>query len=454
MIARFIQLYQKLHDILWVLDSKGFSPAQRRLIRALQITYLVYRDVTSGLLPLRAMSLVYTTLLSLVPLLAVSFSVLKGFGVHNQLEPALLNLLEPLGDKGVEITHNIIEFVEKINVGVLGALGLAFLLYTVVSMIQKIESSFNYTWRVSTHRSLVQRISNYLSVLTIGPVLVFAALGITATVMSSTIVQTLMSYPYIGALIEFGGRLVPYALIILAFTFIYIFIPNTKVKIAPAFIGAIVAGVMWQSAGWLFASFVVGATKYTAIYSALATLIIFMIWLYASWVITLIGTNIAYYVQNAEQCRLHPYEFSLSSRQEEKIALLIMALVGKHYYQGLKQWNEIDLAEYLSIPQQAIDQVLKSLFQARLLAETADDPPGLLPARPAEKISLAEILDVMRNEGELPDNEINVPSDRTIDQIYTQLETAIHESLKDKTLQDIANVEPNVVSALNNRHVS
>lgn len=452
MFVRLYNLYKQIHNILWVMDIRQFTPLKRRLIRAVQITYLVYRDVTSGLLPLRAMSLVYTTLLSLVPLLAVSFSVLKGFGVHNQLEPALLNLLEPLGEKGVEITNNIISFVEKINVGVLGALGLAFLIYTVISMIQKIESSFNYTWRVNTHRSLVQRISNYLSVLTIGPVLVFSALGITATVMSSTIVQTLMSYQYIGALIQFGGKLVPYALIILAFTFIYIFIPNTKVRVAPAFIGAIVAGVLWQSAGWLFASFVVGATKYTAIYSALATLIIFMIWLYASWVITLIGTNIAYYIQNSEQCRLHPYKFSLSSRQEERIALLIMALVGKHYYQGLKQWTDVDLAQYLAIPQQAVDKVLKSLFKAKLLTETANDPPCLLPARPAEKIKLAEIVDVIRNKGEMADNEISVPSDRVIDEIYQQLESAIHESLQDKTLQDISNVEPNVVPAIENRH--
>lgn len=454
MLPKIFQLYKKVYEILWISDINRFPLWKRRLIRAVQISYLVYRDVTSGLLPLRAMSLVYTTLLSLVPLLAVSFSVLKGFGVHNQLEPALLNLLEPLGEKGIEITHNIIGFVEKINVGVLGAIGLAFLIYTVISMIQKIETSFNYTWRVSNHRSLVQRISNYLSVLTIGPVLVFSALGITATVMSSAIVQTLLSYQYIGALIEFGGRLVPYCLIILAFTFIYIFIPNTKVKVFPAFIGAIVAGVLWQSAGWLFASFVVGATKYTAIYSALATLIIFMIWLYASWVITLIGANIAYYLQNSEQCRLHPFEFSLSSRQQEKIALLIMALVGKHFYQDLKRWTDINLAQYLNIPQQAIDQILKTLLNAKLLVETADDPPCLLPARPAEKIRLVEIMDVIRNEGELPGGEIKVPSDHTIDDIYKQLETAITQSLADKTLQDIANVEPNVVSAINTRNAS
>ena len=111
------------------------------------------------MLTLQAMSLVYTTLLSLVPLIAVSFSVLKGFGVHNQVEPMLSSVLAPLGDKGAEITSKIIEFVENTKAGVLGSLGLVLLFYTVVSLIQKIERSFNFTWRISKPRPFAQRFS-------------------------------------------------------------------------------------------------------------------------------------------------------------------------------------------------------------------------------------------------------------------------------------------------------
>ncbi len=149
---------------IWDVDPAALPAWAGGPMRLVHILYAVVRDLGDGMLRLRAMSLVYTTLLSLVPLLAISFSVLKGFGVHNQIEPMLLNFLAPLGEKGVEITEYIITFVERIKVGVLGAVGLGLLVYTVVSLMQKIERSFNDTWHVTRHRSLAQRFSGYLSV--------------------------------------------------------------------------------------------------------------------------------------------------------------------------------------------------------------------------------------------------------------------------------------------------
>ncbi|MCK7580267.1 MAG: YihY/virulence factor BrkB family protein [Chromatiales bacterium] len=172
-----------VYDLLWGSDLAAVSPLRRRLIRSARLVHAVVRDFADGQLTLRAMSLVYTTLLSLVPLLALSFSVLKGFGVHNQVRPALLAFLAPLGDKGVQITEQTIGFIDNIRVGVLGAVGLGLLIYTVTALLQKIELSFNYVWRVKRLRPLAQRFSQYLSVLTIGPVLVFSAIGITASLI-------------------------------------------------------------------------------------------------------------------------------------------------------------------------------------------------------------------------------------------------------------------------------
>ncbi len=147
-------------------------------LKGIRILYVIVRDLVQGQLTLRAMSLVFTTLLSLVPVIAVSFSVLKAFGVHNQVEPLLFGFLEPLGDKGVEVTNQIIGFVDNIKVGVLGAVGIAMLIYTAVSLIQKVEDTFNYTWHVQRSRSFATRFSSYLSVIIIGPVLVFSSLGV------------------------------------------------------------------------------------------------------------------------------------------------------------------------------------------------------------------------------------------------------------------------------------
>jgi len=240
------------------------------------------------------MTLVYTTILSLVPLLAIGFSVLKGFGVHEQLETALTQALLPLGDKGAEIGGRIVEFVDNVKVGVLGSVGLALLIYTVISLMQKIEGAFNFIWHVSQERPLAQRFSNYLSVILIGPVLVFSSLGVSASLQSTDLIKTLTAIEPFGSLINFAGTMLPFALVVGAFTFIYVFMPNTRVKLTSAFAGAFVAGLMWNMACVFFAKFGVSSAQYTAIYSAFAALIIFMLWLYIGWLVLLAGARAAY----------------------------------------------------------------------------------------------------------------------------------------------------------------
>ncbi|MDH3930474.1 MAG: YihY/virulence factor BrkB family protein, partial [Deltaproteobacteria bacterium] len=170
-----------LRKNVWEVELSSLPWWKSWLTRVLRVFYVVIRDLLEGQLTLRAMSLVYTTLLAMVPLLAVSFSVLKGFGVHNQIEPLLLNFLRPMGERGVEVTSRIIGFVDSVKAGVLGSVGFALLIYTVISLIQKIEQACNDTWQVNRSRPLSQKFSDYLSVILIGPLLVFSALGITAS---------------------------------------------------------------------------------------------------------------------------------------------------------------------------------------------------------------------------------------------------------------------------------
>jgi len=207
---QILQWYEWFIVQIWGDDLRELSGVRRWIIVPVRLLIVLTRQLLQGQLNLRAMSLVYTTLLSVVPLLAVSFSVLKGFGVHNQVEPLLTNFLAPLGPRGEELTGNIIGFVENIKVGVLGSLGLVLLLYTVVSLIQKVEASFNYVWQVERLRGLAQRFSNYLSVILIGPVLVFTALGVTATAMSNVLVQQLMSVEPFGYLFLTLTKFIPY----------------------------------------------------------------------------------------------------------------------------------------------------------------------------------------------------------------------------------------------------
>ena len=391
-------LLPKINKTLWLDDVSAFPVWKQKIIRLIRILIQVGRDLSGGMLTLRAMSLVYTTLLSFVPLIAVSFSVLKGFGVHNQVEPLLLTLLEPLGEKSIDITANIVGFVENMKIGVLGAMGLGMLMYTVISLIQKIESAFNFTWRISTVRNLSQRFSSYLSVIMVGPVLIFSAVGITASLKSQPIIDTIQNLPFAGEFIQLAGKFLPYVLIIAAFSFVYVLVPNTRVKVKSALYGAIVAGIMWRWTGALFASFAAGSTSYTAIYSSFAILLLFMIWLYLGWLILLIGASISYYHQHPERLRWKSDQQSFSAEIQESLAFQLMLEIGSAFYFRDEFIPSRDnLAEHLNIPHTMTIRMLNNLENCGLIVQVVDKDSRYLPAQSIDQIKLIDILRVARS---------------------------------------------------------
>ncbi len=393
-----MSLPERIHQYVWRYDALDAAAPRSAWRRLLQILAMVVRDLMDGMITLRAMSLVYTTLLSLVPLLAVSISVLKGFGVHDQLEPTLVRLLAPVGENNVEVAARIVEFVDNMRFGVLGALGLAMLLYTAIALIQKIEAAFNQTWRLTGNRTLMQRFSDYLSVIMVGPVLVFSAVGITASLGSNQVVSWLDQLPYMSDLLQLLGKILPYLLVIAAFTFIYMLVPNTRVHLRSALYGAVVAGILWESAGKLFTSFVSGSTSYTAIYSGFAILIVFMIWLYLSWVILLIGSSIAFYHQNPEHLNWKKRDVHLSARMRDQLALQVMVSVARaHDRQSELVTTSENLAAYQWVPVQVLQRMLDALVDDGLLQTTGDTPPRYLPGAALERICIADVFNSARD---------------------------------------------------------
>ncbi|HEC13468.1 MAG TPA: YihY family inner membrane protein [Acidiferrobacteraceae bacterium] len=369
----------------------------RMVLPPARLLYVLLRDLHKGHLTLRAMGLVYTTLLAIVPLLALSFSVLKGFGVHNQVEPLLASFLQPLGAQGETITKNIIGFVDNIKVGVLGSIGLLLLVYTSVSLIQKVEDSFNFIWRSRRAQGLGRTFSGYLIVILIGPLLVFTALGIAASVISTAGVQALLSVEFIGTLAHFSGRVLPYVLVCTVFAFIYMFVPHTKVRLASAVLGGIIAGVLWEFVGWGFASFVVSSVRYEVIYSGFAVMILFLIWLYVSWLILLIGAQITFYHQNSEFVTPESYDQALSHYYREGLGLSMMLLIGDSHLHGTPPLSLENLRHTLAVPSANLEEVLQSLVERGLVRETSQDPVTYLPGRDLGAISVAEVLDALRS---------------------------------------------------------
>jgi len=425
-------------NFIWLMDLKTQPAWKRSFIKLLRVYYAAARDLANGLPSLRAMGLVYTTLLSLVPLLAVSFSVLKGFGVHNQLEPALLSLLQPLGEKSTQIVQQVLGFVDNMKVGALGSVGLLMLLFTVLSLVKKIETAFNFTWKLSTTRNLAQRFSNYLSVIMVGPVLIFTAVSISVTVNNSDAVNSILAIEPFGSLILLVGELLPFILTIGVYTFIYILVPNTKVKIKSALTGAFAAAILAKIVGWIFTAFIVNSTNYTAIYSSFAILIIFMLWIYATWLILLTGASVAFYHQYPERTSNRQQLLRLSCRLREKLALTIMQMVGKHFHNNKKPWSSLRLSEELDISEQAILLVTSALVNANLLIHVEGASNTFIPAQSLEVISIYDVLDAIRKAEESPllhPDEID--SDEIVDTLISDIEGCFESKLKEQSIRDI-----------------
>ena len=439
MIFGIQRLLTQLTSFVWDDDLRDLSGLHRAAVFVSRIMHMLVKELMGGQLNLRAMSLVYTTLLSIVPLLAVSFSVLKGFGVHNQIEPALYELLAPLGPNGVEITDKIISFVENVKVGVLGSVGFALLIYTVIALLQKIEAAFNFVWQIDHLRSLSQRFSNYLSVILIGPVLIFSAVGFTATVLNAEVTRKLVAIEPFGTLMFYGSNLVPYVLVCLAFTFIYIFIPNTRVQLRAALVGGVIAGVLWKITGWGFAAFIASSSKYAAIYSSFAIMILLLIWMYLSWLILLVGSQIAYFVQFPKYMSLERVSLVLSNRLRERIALQIMYLVGYNHLHGKPPWNLDQLVDHLELPGEPVHRMILVLVDAGYLVEIINDNvPEYLPVHDVDTIRLVDLLAVIRTaqETRLLNLKLLAPV-KAVDNLMAEINESSQAALGERTLRDL-----------------
>lgn len=378
---------------LWEHDYREAPLWQRALVSAARIIVLLIRDIAGGDLTLRSMSLVYTTLLSIVPLLALSFSILKGFGVQNQLDETLRSAFAPLGEeKSLELTENLIGFVNNMNVGVLGAVGLLFLIYTVVSLMQKIEGAFNHVWRIRTPRTFGERFTTFLSAVTIGPLLIFAAIAATGSMMNTSLMDQLQEIPVVGSAIKLIARVLPFALVISAFTFLYVFIPNTRVRMSAALVGGVVAGIMWELLSFGFAAYAAGTSNYQLIYATFATAIFFMVWLYLNWLILLVGASIAFYKQHPAIVASGLRAVHFNPLLNSSYALSVLAKIGARLYRNERGYTREELADSYDIARHVLEHCLGQLVALGILAETDDPTPVYVPAVPFDTTTVVEVL--------------------------------------------------------------
>lgn len=427
------QLKNKVVDELLEAEPSEVGRFRGFLYRELRLAYIAATRFVEHSSKLYAMALAFKTLLSIAPLLAVTFSVLKAFGVHNRLRPALSELFDPLGPLGGEITNRLIQFVNNINVRTLGALGVAVLFVTVLSLMGDIEGAFNQIWQVKTPRRLARRFTDYLSVLLVGPVLVFSALGITASMQSHYLVRQIVSLEPFGTMAVALLRIASYLTIWGALGFLYVFIPNTKVRLRSALAGGLMAAVLWETVGWGFAAFVASSAKYYAIYSSFAILLLFLLWLYVGWLILLFGAEVAFVHQSTLPYRRERKARTTSAAGRERLALQIMTLIGVNFHTGKKPLTLGELAERLNVSHRLVNELLLILSRQGLLVE-ASDGKGYVPSRDLEQIGIKQILDAIRSYGEPAAGK---GRDDTTAEVLREIDDAVLAALKGKSLKTL-----------------
>ena len=278
----------------------------------------------------------------------------------------------------------------------------------------------------------------------------FTALGLTAAITGTTVFQRFSTIEPFGYGIQFITQVIPYALVIAAFVFVYIFIPNTRVQPRAALTGGIVAGVLWETTGWIFASFVVGTGQLTAVYSSFAILILFMIWVYLSWLILLVGASVAFYYQNPQYLGIQDRALTLSNRLRERVALQSVYLVARHFYRDLPGWTPEALGKRFDVPTEPLGRIFGALEKAKILVETRSDPPTFLPARDLDTVRVRDILEIVRTAEEKAQlHSDRIHSEPIVDDIMKRVDTAIYAELGEITVKDLVMSESGSMVSIN-----
>jgi membrane protein len=422
---------------IWEIDVHELTRWRLFLLRQAQIVSLVVRDFFADHCMLRASALTYSTLLSIVPLLALMFAFLKGLGVQNVLEPIIL---ERLAIGSEQIITAFIRYINNTNVGQLGAVGLVLLIIAVLTLLSNIEESFNYIWGVKETRSILRRFADYFSVVTLGPVFLLASISMTTTLQSQSFVQTLLGMAFVGEVIFLLFKVLPFVVMWATFTALYIFMPNTRVKFRAALVGGIFGGTLWQLAQWIYVDFQVGVSRYNAIYGTLAALPIFMVWIYVSWLIVLLGLEVTYACQNLRTLRREIRGRDVNFASRELVALTVMLVAAEPFYRGEKPWGLERISAELELPPRLARSVLEELLRLGLLSEVQDvdgREPAYQPGRAPETLHIHEIIESLRADGINYTELRKTPEREVIREVEKKIREAGRLTLEGVTLAEL-----------------
>ncbi|MEE9144220.1 MAG: YhjD/YihY/BrkB family envelope integrity protein [Candidatus Binatia bacterium] len=436
------QTVQFLKNDIWRIRSNSLTRQQSFWIRQLRIMLLAVRGFTEDRCQLRASALTFYSLLSIVPVVAMAFGVAKGFGLEKLLEKRILEQMQ--GQE--EVVERVVEFarsmLDNTQGGLVAGIGIAVLFWTVIKVLGHIESSFNNIWGIKEDRKLGRKFSDYLSIMLICPVLLIMSGSVTVLISSQVtlIVEKLSFLGPLGGVILFSLKILPLAVIWVVFTFIYMFMPNTKVNFKSALIGGIVAGTIYQIVQFGYITFQVGAAKYGAIYGSFAALPLFLIWMQLSWLIVLFGSEVSFSEQNVEMYEFEPDCLKVSDSFKKLLSLSITHLCVKKFHRAQKPLGADEIAHHLEIPIRLARQILFNLTEAGILSEVKQNAlqdSAYQPARYIGDLTVTEVLSKLDRQGtdSIPVSESNEL--KRLEESLNQFQEVMEKSPANVALKDL-----------------
>lgn len=427
---------------IWRLQAHKLPPRRSLWVTRLRILLLAVRRFNLDRCALHASALTFYSLLSLVPVVALAFAVAKGFGIEEILGEQILARLpdnEEAAQKIMGFAHSLLE---ETRGGAIAGVGVALLLWTVVKLLGNIEKSFNDIWGVTTQRSLGRKIADYLSVALLCPVLTIIAGSATVLVAARTasVVERLSFLGSLAGPLLLLLKLLPYAVLWIAFTFIYAFMPNTRVRMKSALWGGILAGTAYQLVQLAYVSFQIGVAKYGAIYGSFAALPLLLVWLELSWTIVLLGAEVSFAHQNVETYEYEQDCLGASHSFRRTVAVLVASRCVKALLGGEGPLTAEDISRGLDAPIRLIRSVLSELTRARILSEVCRAGRGEVAYEPALDVRQLTVAGVIKRLDEQGGSAVPIRESPDFQRVRETLARFGHrneQSAQNTKLQDL-----------------
>jgi membrane protein len=390
-------------DRVWRVGPEAPAPL-RAIASVSRLGYATFRGFFENRLTLRAAALTYYSILSVVPLLAFAFAVLKGLGAYTGFVQGVVHpyLQRTFGENPslLEAVEYVFKFVDRTNVSTLGVVGLVALVYTSVSLLSNVEATFNVIWGARTQRPFVRQVTDYVTLLVTTPLLVLVATTFATAAQSSALVQFLRDTLELGGVIDFVLQFTSLVVVAAALFGLFVILPNVHVRSASAALGAAVSALLWQVVLMLHVQFQVGMAKYNALYSVLGSVPVFLVWTYFSWVMVLAGAQVAASHQRGRTMGERFVAKRVDQALRERVAVALSAMVTRDFRAGTRR-PEVELADLVQLPRAPVDEVIGALVRAGVLARTvAGRETYLLPGRDPATLRALDVRDALRREAE------------------------------------------------------